>query len=100
MNEKEAYRQKIEAQIDEWKAEMDKLDARAKKLEAEGRIEAESLIQDLKARQEAARAKLEELRSAGDAAWKDIKEGLDRAVSELGDAVRAASAKFSATDKP
>ncbi|MCF8051699.1 MAG: coiled coil domain-containing protein [Desulfobacterales bacterium] len=95
MNEKEAYRQKIEAQIDEWKAEMDKLNARAKKLDAEGRIEAESRIQDLKARQEAARAKLDELRRAGDAAWKDVKEGLDRAVSELGDAVRDAASKFS-----
>lgn len=95
MNEKEAYQQKIEAQIDEWKAEMDKLDARAKKLEAEGRIAAESRIQDFKARQEAARAKLEALRRAGDAAWKDVKEGLDRAVSELGDALRDAASKFS-----
>ena len=95
MDEKKAYEQKIEAQIDEWRAEMEKLGARARKMEAEGRIEAESRIEDLKAKQAAAEAKLEELRKAGSAAWSDLKGGIDRAVQELGDAVKNAASKFS-----
>jgi hypothetical protein len=74
---------------------MEKLRARAKKLEAEGRIEAEARLQDLNARKAAVEARLAELRSAGEAAWKDVKGGLDRAVAELGDAVRSAASKFS-----
>ena len=95
MSDKEAYQKMIEAQIDEWKAEMDKFRARAEKYEAEGRIEAESRLEELKARREAAEAKLAELKQTGDAAWNDLKRGLDRAVQDLGDAMKNAASKFS-----
>jgi hypothetical protein len=95
MNEKEAYQQKIEARIAEWNAEMDKLRAQAKKLAAEGRIEAESRLQDLTIKKEAAEAKLAELRNAGGDAWQELKSGIDRAVRELDESVKRAVSKFS-----
>jgi hypothetical protein len=95
MNEKEAYQQKIEARIAEWNAEMDKLRAQAKKLAAEGRIEAESRLQDLTIKKEAAEAKLAELRNAGGDAWQELKSGIDRAVRELDESVKRAASKFS-----
>jgi len=95
MNEKEAYQQKIEARIAEWNAEMDKLRAQAKRLEAEGRIEAESRLQDLTIKKEAAEVKLAELRNAGGDAWQELKSGIDRAVRELDESVKRAASKFS-----
>jgi len=95
MSEKEAYQQKIEARIAEWNAEMDKLRAQAKGLAAEGRIEAESRLQDLTIKKEAAEAKLAELRNAGGDAWQELKSGIDRAVRELDESVKRAVSKFS-----
>jgi len=95
MSEKEAYQQKIEARIAEWNAEMDKLRAQAKGLAAEGRIEAESRLQDLTIKKEAAEAKLAELRNAGGDAWQELKSGIDRAVRELDESVKRAASKFS-----
>jgi hypothetical protein len=95
MEAKNAYQQKIEARIDEWNAEMDKLRARAERLEAEGRIEAQRRLLDIQARRDAAEAKLADLKKTGDAAWRDLTEGVDRAVQELGDAVKKAASKFS-----
>jgi hypothetical protein len=94
-NEKEAYRKKMEAQIDEWRAEWEVLRARAKKLEADGRMEAETWLQDLNRKKALAEARLAEFRKAGDAAWSDLRGGLDRAIAELGEAVRSAASKFS-----
>lgn len=95
MNEKEAYQRKIEARIAEWNAEMDKLRAQARRLAAEGRIEAESRLQELTIKKKAAEAKLSELRNAGGDAWQELKSGIDRAVRELDESVKRAASNFS-----
>lgn len=94
MSMKQAYEQKLRAQLDEWKAEIDRLKARADSAEAESQLEYYKQIEDLRTRQEAARVKLEELENAGEDAWEDLKAGLENAWNELGEAVRTASSRF------
>lgn len=95
MSNKEAYKAKIRAQLDEWKAEADKLRARIKKSQADKKIDSSKYLDDLKVKQQDARAKLKQLESSGEDAWEDIKSGLDKATAELKDSFKKARSKFS-----
>ncbi len=94
MDSKEAYREKLEAQMREWSAKVDLLKAKADQAEAEAKIEYNKAIEDLRRRKEALQAKVKELQDASDAAWRDIKAGTEKAAAELRDAVQSALSKF------
>ena len=94
MSMRDAYEQKLQAQLDEWAAEIKKLKARADQAEADAQIEYHRQIDRLKQEQQRAEAKLEELRHAGEGAWEDLKVGVEKAWQDLGEAVRAAASRF------
>ncbi|WP_244155781.1 hypothetical protein [Desulfofustis glycolicus] len=94
MSMKDAYQQKIEAQLDEWKAEIEKMKARAKDADADGQLEYYKQIDELRMKQEAAREKLSELKRAGEDAWEDLKSGMELAWDSLGDAMKSARSRF------
>ncbi len=94
MENKEAYREKLEAQMREWSAKIDLLKARADQAEAEAKIEYRNRIEDIRQRKEALQAKFRELQNASDAAWKDIKAGTERAAADLRDALQSALSQF------
>ena len=50
MDEKEAYQQKLNAKLDEWKAEIEKMQAKAKTAEADAQLQYQDYIEDLKKR--------------------------------------------------
>lgn len=94
MSMKEAYEKKLKGQLSEWRADTDKLKAKAEQAEGDAQLAYYKELEDLRSRQEAARDKLDELRDAGDDAWEDLKAGLDKAWDDLGDAVSKASSRF------
>lgn len=94
MSMKKAYEQKLQSQLDEWNAEIDKLRAKADRAGAESKVEYYKKIEELKSMQEAADNKLTELRDAGDDAWEDLKSGIDSAWDSLGNALRSATSRF------
>lgn len=94
MDDKSAYRQKLEARLDQWRAEIDKLQAKAAEASADARIEYEKQVEMLRGKQEEAREKLRELDDASDDAWKDLKGGIKKAWDDLGDAVQKATERF------
>ena len=94
MENKEAYRKKLEAQMREWSAKIDLLKARADQAEAEAKIEYRNRIEDLRKKRAVLQEKLNELKKASDAAWKDIKAGTEKAAADLRDALQSALTKF------
>jgi uncharacterized coiled-coil DUF342 family protein len=94
MNIKESYRQKLQAQLDEWGAEIDKLKARADRADADIKLEYYEQIDDLRVKQQAVTDRLAELKSASDDAWEDLKAGVESARFTLGEAVERAAARF------
>lgn len=94
MSMKDAYQQKLQAQLDEWNADIDKLKARADKAEASVKLEYYKQIEDLRMKQGVASKKLTELKLAGDDAWEDLKAGVESAWNTLGEAVQSASSRF------
>lgn len=94
MSKKDAYERKLQAQLDEWSAEIDRLKAKAEGASADAQIRYHKEIEGLQQQKEAANRKLSELRDASEGAWEDMKSGLDEAWKSLADSVKAASARF------
>jgi predicted ATP-binding protein involved in virulence len=94
MSKREAYEQKLEAQLKEWKIDIDKMKAKADKADAQARLEYYKKIEELRTKQEAAQKKLTELKAAGEDAWEDLKAGIDLAWGSLGEAVKSARSRF------
>ena len=94
MTDKELYQQKMQAQLDTWKAEVDKLKARASELSADARLEMGKHIETLDSKIEEGKVKLSELALASEEAWPPLKEGMESAWDTLKSAVSDAAAKF------
>ena len=93
-DKRKAYEEKLDAQLKEWNAQIALLQARADKAKAEAKIEYNKTIEALRQRQEEARARLHELKTAGDEAWEDLKTGAEKAWDEVRSAFHGAVSKF------
>lgn len=94
MESKELYKAKIDAQLKEWGTRIADLKAKAELAEANLKVEYLKQVDELRAKKEEAEAKLDELKNAGDDAWEALKSGMEKAASELKDAINIAISKF------
>jgi uncharacterized coiled-coil DUF342 family protein len=91
---REHYQEQIESKLNEWGGEIDKIRKKADKLGAEARGKYQEQIEDLRARQETARKKLEDLKRTGGEAWEDLRSGAEAALDELKKGVEGAVDKL------
>jgi Skp family chaperone for outer membrane proteins len=91
---KEHYQERIESTLNEWGEEIEKIRKKADLLGAEARGKYREQIEDLRARQETARKKLEEMKRAGGEAWEDLRHGAEAAIDELKKGVEGAVSKL------
>lgn len=89
---KAACEKKLQGQLDERKAEIDKL--KADSAEADAQLEYYKQIDELRSMQEAAGQKLDELKQAGDGALEDLKAGMESTWDSLSSAVKFATSCF------
>lgn len=94
MSEKEQYEQKLEGRLEEMRAKIDALEARAKQADAEARLRAEGRIGELREKQRELKEKLKKLQDSGGEAWGDIRGGLDAAWKSLEASFKAAASRF------
>ena len=94
MNDKELYQQKKQAQLDEWKAEVDKLKAKASGASADAQLELNKQIEILEGKIGEGKTKLAEIADASEDAWESIKEGVESAWDSMKSAFGDAAAKF------
>jgi hypothetical protein len=93
-DKRKAYEEKIDAQLKEWSAQIALLKAKADQAKADAKIEYYKTIEALQRKQNDAKAKLQELRTAGDEAWEDLKAGSEKAWSEIKTALHDATSRF------
>ncbi|MGC2061878.1 MAG: hypothetical protein WA610_02800 [Thermodesulfovibrionales bacterium] len=93
-DKRKAYEEKLDAQLEEWNAQIALLKAKADKARAESKIEYHKTIEALQQGQDEASAKLHELKAAGDEAWEDLKTGAEKAWDEVKTAFHSAASKF------
>ena len=80
MNDKrKAYEEKLDAQLKEWSAQIALLKAKADNAKADAKIEYYKTIDALQRKQNEAETKLQELKTAGDEAWEDLKAEAEKA---------------------
>jgi predicted nucleic acid-binding Zn-ribbon protein len=94
MSSKEAYKQKIEAEVELAHVKLAELKAKVKNSAADARIEYENQIEDLEQKINTTNAKLKELSEASEDAWENLKDGVESAWSKLSRAVKDTAAKF------
>jgi hypothetical protein len=94
MSTKEAYKQKIEAELELAQAKLAEFKAQAKSSAADARIKYAKQVDDLEQKIDATKAKLKEMGEASDDAWEQLKVGVESAWGALSTAVRNAAAKF------
>ncbi len=75
--------EKREAQLREWKAQLDRLRARADQAKAQTKITLYREIQDLQSQYDSIREQLSHAKSGTDEAFDDVKSGFSNAWSEL-----------------
>jgi hypothetical protein len=93
-DKRKAYEEKIDAQLEEWNAQIALLKARADKAKTGAKIEYYKTIEVLQRRQDEAGTKLHELKTSGDEAWEDLKTGAEKAWAEVKTAFHDAASKF------
>ena len=93
-DKRKAYEEKLDAQLKEWSAQIALLKVKADKAKADVKIDYYKTIDTLQRKQDEARTKLQELKAAGDEAWKDLKTGAEKAWSEVKTAYHDATSRF------
>jgi glutamyl-tRNA reductase len=78
---KEEYQKEMEARLGEIEGQIEELMAQAT------RSDYDEYLTDLRTQQESAKAKLAELEEARGEAWQDLKSQLDKAVSDIQNAL-------------
>lgn len=91
---RDAYVEKTKAKLDEWNAEIAKLEAKARQEKADAQMNLEEQIETMKKKRKSTEEDLDKLRQAGESAWEDLKAGVENAATSLGDAIRSAQSRF------
>jgi len=81
--DKKAYREKMEAQLQEWKAELDKLEAQAKMKSADTKISYANKRKELEAKMAEVRGNLRSLKDSGDQKWDVLKDHLEKGKDDI-----------------
>jgi uncharacterized phage infection (PIP) family protein YhgE len=87
MSVKDDYLPKAQAALTKIQAQLDELRVQADLAQAEARDRLQQGIAELRKRQAAAKAKVDEAQQAGTGAWKTVATQAEQAVGDLGDAL-------------
>ncbi|MCC2638507.1 MAG: hypothetical protein K0Q68_2226 [Moraxellaceae bacterium] len=96
MNDQSLHTQKFKAQLDEWKADIDKLKARATGASIDVQLDIQKKVDALDARMVEAHAKLDELTAAGADAWDGLKANVEQTWAGIKTSMQDALEKLKA----
>ena len=83
MKDRELYRQKVQAHLDGWRADVDKMRARALNASADRQLELNRQIALLESKIEDGQSKLSELSKASEDRWESAKDNFASAWESL-----------------
>ncbi|MFO7685937.1 MAG: hypothetical protein R6V60_07580 [Desulfobacterales bacterium] len=94
MNTKEAYKQKMEAELELAQAKLAEFKAQAKSAAADTQIRQARQVDELEEKVGDTKARLHELAEASDDVWEKFKDGVESSWGSLSAAIRNTAAKF------
>ncbi len=94
MGTRDEYVKQLQAKLDEWNAEIDKLEAKARGARADIQANLDQRVTELRSKRAQIEQRLEELRHASEGAWGDMKAGLELAWESLSESLKSAWSHF------
>ena len=94
MSERDVYVEKLKVRLDQWNAEMDKLEAKTREASVEARGQFEKQMDELREHQRAAEERLKTLQRANEQAWEDMKSGAEQMWKSFADAMAKARSRY------
>ena len=83
MSHRDEYIAKMDAQLREWSAKIDEIQARAQKAAAEGRVEIQKQFETADAKRKELSRRLGELRAASDEGFAALRSGFEKTWKEF-----------------
>ncbi len=94
MTSRDEYLDKFKAKLDEWNADIDKLEARAREAQDDARAQYESQLQALRVMRDDALEQYNQVQSAAVDAWDAMAKGTEKAWQAWVDAFEDARSRF------
>ena len=91
---KEAFQQRLEAQLQEWDTRLDELKAKVRDAGSELRADYEKQLETLAAKRDALQTKALELRKRTEDAWEDLKSGTEKAWDDMRETLNRIGSRF------
>lgn len=83
LEQRKAYESNLEAQLALWKADIDVLQAKARRAEVSAKVQYDKTIDSLQRTHAEAGQRLRTLQDAGDETWESMKTGTEKAWTEF-----------------
>jgi uncharacterized coiled-coil DUF342 family protein len=93
-NEKKSFLKQMSEQLLDWDSQVDELKKKAEQAKGNVREEYQKQIKELSSQKEALKKKFQELNKSGDEAWEIMKNGVEKAASDLKGTFKNAFSKF------
>ena len=94
MSKRHEYIEKFKNKLDEWDADIDALEVKARETTDELKVEIVDQLASLRVKRDIAKLKLAEIKDASEEAWEDIKGGADEAWNSFKQAIDKARSHF------
>lgn len=91
---RQAYIEKVKAQLNQYDAQLAEMKARADQVAAGAQVEYHSMIEEALVKRDAMQAQLTQLHRSSESAWEEIQRGLEKAGHELQKSFEAALTQF------
>ena len=98
MTSRDEYLEKFKASLDEWNAEIDKLESNARRAQADARVQYDKQLEALREMRDDAQAKFSEMQNTTTEAWDVMVKGTETAWQAWGSAFENARSKFMSKD--
>ncbi|WP_020405432.1 hypothetical protein [Hahella ganghwensis] len=99
MSARKKYIEEMKTKLDQWDKDIDELEKRARTASSELKAEYQNQVKTLKDKRDEAAKKFEELQSATDGAWEDVKDGMEQAWNSVSHAFGSAKTKIFGKEK-
>lgn len=83
ISQKDAYVEKLEARLDQVKAQIAQLEARGREVEADAKVKIQRKVEDLRGRRESMVDTMNEIKQASGESWRALREGVEKALTSL-----------------
>lgn len=94
MENREQYIEKAKARLDQWDADIQKVEAKVHEAEADAKIEYQKQLDEMRSRRNQAETQLEALKTSSEGAWADMQSGFEKAWTEISRAYENALSRF------